>query len=216
MNRLLPGQRLATPVLIGEVGVAAGFIVVHRRTPVHPKHTRIWLEAPDGTVITPGVDAGLLPNVEFVAGPDHQYFRWLFRAFPADPKGHIGAWKVLGRERVSDRRPRLRSRAIGGQSGVQGHGQGPKRSPPRGAAHAVDLLPWFDGARRPGSVAVRRAVRPRRRPGRVHHPARRRGSHDHAPRRQLGRLCRGLHRHPHPRRRFVPRGDRGAGDESKV
>ena len=37
VNLLLPGQRLATPVRIGDVDVAADFIVVLRRTPVHPE-----------------------------------------------------------------------------------------------------------------------------------------------------------------------------------
>jgi hypothetical protein len=52
-STLFPGQRRATSVLIGEVDVAADFVVVFRAVQVFPKYLRTWLEAPDGTVIEP-------------------------------------------------------------------------------------------------------------------------------------------------------------------
>lgn len=90
---VLPGQKRATKVYLGEVDVAADFIIVFRRTFVYPKYIRVWLEAPDGTVITPN-DAGALPNVDFAAGKSHMFFRWVFPAFPDRPTAHIGRWRV--------------------------------------------------------------------------------------------------------------------------
>jgi len=90
---VLPGQKRATKIYLGEVDVAADFIIVFRRTFVYPKYIRVWLEAPDGTIITPA-DAGPLPNVDFVGGKSHMFFRWVFPAFPDRPKAHIGRWQV--------------------------------------------------------------------------------------------------------------------------
>jgi hypothetical protein len=90
---VLPGQKRATKIYLGEVDVAADFIIVFRRTFVYPKYIRVWLEAPDGTIITPA-DAGPLPNVDFVGGKSHIFFRWVFPAFPDRPKAHIGRWQV--------------------------------------------------------------------------------------------------------------------------
>ncbi len=90
---VLPGQRRATPVYLGEVDVAADFILVFRQTFAYPKYIRVWLEAPDGTIISPS-DAGPLPNVEYIQGKSHLFFRWVFPAFPNRPKAHIGRWLV--------------------------------------------------------------------------------------------------------------------------
>ena len=90
---VLPGQKRATRVYLGEVDVAADFIIVFRRTFIYPKYIRVWLEAPDGTIIAPS-DAGALPNVDFVAGKSHMFFRWVFPAFPDRPTAHIGRWQV--------------------------------------------------------------------------------------------------------------------------
>jgi hypothetical protein len=90
---VLPGQRRATPVYLGEVDVAADFIVVFRTTYAYPKYIRVWLEAPDGTIIQPS-DAGPLLNVEYKEGKSHLFFRWLFPAFPDRPTAHIGRWLV--------------------------------------------------------------------------------------------------------------------------
>ena len=89
---VLPGQKRSTPIDIGEVDVTADFIVVFRPTFAYPKYINIWLEAPDGTIVKPS-DAGPLPNVDYITGPAHAFFRWVFPAFPARPKAHIGRWR---------------------------------------------------------------------------------------------------------------------------
>jgi hypothetical protein len=88
-----PGEARATTVYLCELEVAADFIVVFRKSPVFPKYMQVWLEAPDGTIVTPA-DAGVLPNVRFFQASGHVYFRWGFPAFPARPEAHIGAWRV--------------------------------------------------------------------------------------------------------------------------
>lgn len=87
-----PGQRRSTDVYIGEVDVAADFILVFRQGDA-PRGMRFWLEAPDGTEVHPA-DAGTLPNVEFVAEAGHAFFRWQFPAFPGRPDAHLGRWLV--------------------------------------------------------------------------------------------------------------------------
>ena len=99
---LLPGEERATDVTIGEVDIAADFVLVLRPTPIHPKYTQVWLEAPDGTILQPA-DAAALPNAEYVAGPAHAYFRWQFPAFPARPGAHLGRWRVWVRNRYAYR-----------------------------------------------------------------------------------------------------------------
>ncbi len=90
---VLPGQKRSTPIDIGEVDVTADFIVAFRPTFAYPKYINIWLEAPDGTIVRPS-DAGPLPNVDYIVGPAHAFFRWVFPAFPARPKAHVGRWRV--------------------------------------------------------------------------------------------------------------------------
>ncbi|MGH2651700.1 MAG: vWA domain-containing protein, partial [Actinomycetota bacterium] len=85
-----PGGQSATDVYLGEVDVAADFIVAFRETRVFPKYMEVWLEAPDGTTLAPADVAGI-PTGEFVRGRGHLYFRL---AFPASPEGHIGRWRV--------------------------------------------------------------------------------------------------------------------------
>jgi hypothetical protein len=88
-----PGDRQSTTIHIGEVDVAADFVVVYRRTNVFPKYLKLELEAPDGTLFTPW-DLAPLPNAEYVQRPGHAYFRWQFPTFPDKPDQHKGAWKV--------------------------------------------------------------------------------------------------------------------------
>lgn len=88
-----PGDRQSTSILLGEVDVAADFIIVFRKTNVFPKYLGIELEAPDGTVFTPS-DISVLPNAEFIQMSSHSYFRWQFPTFPDKPHQHEGAWKV--------------------------------------------------------------------------------------------------------------------------
>lgn len=92
---LLPGQKQATPVFLGEVDVAADFIVVFRAQPlgVFPKYFRVWLETPDGDIIDP--DSGVFsPNVSLHRRNGSLFFRAGFPPFPAKPQGHIGRWRV--------------------------------------------------------------------------------------------------------------------------
>lgn len=87
------GQKRSTNVYLGEVDVSADFIIVFRREGPFPPCFNVWLEAPNGKIITPA-DAAALPNVEFFQRAGHLYFRWEFPAFPDDPKAHIGRWRV--------------------------------------------------------------------------------------------------------------------------
>jgi len=90
---LYPGMDRATDVWIGEVDVAADFIVTYRKASSYP-YIELWLEAPDGTIIRPG-DAGItFPNVLFVPGDGHVYFRVQFPTFPSRPNAHLGRWRV--------------------------------------------------------------------------------------------------------------------------
>lgn len=90
---IFPGMSRATDIWIGEVDVAADFIVAYREQPAYPALTT-WLEAPDGTLITPGDAGSTFPNVRFVAGSGHYYFRVQFPAFPERPEAHIGRWRI--------------------------------------------------------------------------------------------------------------------------
>jgi len=99
---LPPGQRKSTPIYIGDVDVAADFIIVYRQSSIFPKYMRVELEAPDGTKFRP-VDIGSIPNAEFVFQPGHMYYRWQFPCFPDKPQMHQGCWKVWVENFVSDR-----------------------------------------------------------------------------------------------------------------
>ena len=105
---VLPGQRRSTPVDISEVDVAADFIVVFRQERRFPKYMNVWLEAPDGTVIRPS-DAVSLPNMEYVSGKGHMYFRWQFPAFPFRPQAHIGRWRIWVENFTGNQIPIIRS-----------------------------------------------------------------------------------------------------------
>jgi hypothetical protein len=111
----LPGARRATSVYLGEVDVSADFIVVFRRDNLFPKYMRVWLEAPDGTLIAPE-DVPLLPNVALVVAPGHLYFRVQFPVFPARPQAHIGRWRVWVENR-SGRIPTAATTAVTHYSG---------------------------------------------------------------------------------------------------
>lgn len=108
-----PGEARATTVYMSELDVAADFIVVFRTSPVFPKYMQVWLEAPDGTVVTPG-DAAALPNVRFFQASGHVYFRWGFPAFPGRPEAHVGPWRVWVRNLTG----RLSLSAVGTAGGL--------------------------------------------------------------------------------------------------
>jgi hypothetical protein len=88
-----PGEERATDVYLGTVDVEADFIVALRSTPIHPKYTEIWLEAPDGTTIREQ-DAGSMPNLAYVEGDAHAYFRMQFPPFPDHPGSQAGRWRI--------------------------------------------------------------------------------------------------------------------------
>ena len=85
------GECRATDVYVSEIDVACDFIVAWRATSGYPKHLRMWLEAPDGTVILP---SSPLPAVDLVASPQHAFFRVRFPFDPSAPQGHVGRWRV--------------------------------------------------------------------------------------------------------------------------
>lgn len=88
-----PAQSRSTTVYLGEVDVSADFIVLFRQLEPFPPCLRVWLEAPDGTIITPS-DTTTLPNVQFSQRNGHMLFRWQFPAFPDRPLAHVGPWRV--------------------------------------------------------------------------------------------------------------------------
>jgi hypothetical protein len=89
----LAGHKQSNLVYLGEVDVSADFIVAFRPTNVFPKYLSVWLEAPDGSMITMA-DAASLPNVSFVEQSNHVFYRVQFPAWPDKPQAHMGAWKV--------------------------------------------------------------------------------------------------------------------------
>jgi hypothetical protein len=89
---LYPGTERATDIWIGEIDVAADFIIAYRRGV--SANVELWLEAPDGTIVGPGDAGSTFPNFMFVSDDGHVYFRVQFPAFPARPKAHIGRWRV--------------------------------------------------------------------------------------------------------------------------
>ena len=93
VETIYPGTDRATEVWIGEVDVAADFVVAYRRATAYPT-LETWLEAPDGTIIRPGDAGTTFPNVQFVYGEGHYYFRVQFPPDPARPEGHIGVWRI--------------------------------------------------------------------------------------------------------------------------
>jgi hypothetical protein len=90
---IYPGMTRATDVWIGEVDVAADFIVAYRLQTTYPS-LDTWLEAPDGTIIRPGDAGTTYPNVRLVFHEGHYYFRTQFPAFPDRPEAHIGRWRI--------------------------------------------------------------------------------------------------------------------------
>ena len=90
---IYPGMSRATDVWIGEVDVAADFIVAYRLQTTYPS-LATWLEAPDGTIIRPADAGTTYPNVRLIFHDGHYYFRVQFPAFPASPEAHIGRWRI--------------------------------------------------------------------------------------------------------------------------
>lgn len=98
---LPPGEEQSVDVQLSEVDVEADFIVVFRETPVHPKYTEVWLETPDGSLLT-AADAGTLPNLAYAEGDGHLHFRMQFPPFPAQPGGQAGRWRIWVANRWKD------------------------------------------------------------------------------------------------------------------
>jgi uncharacterized membrane protein YgcG len=89
---LLTGERRASDVYVGEVDVEVDFILVFRRYAA--RGIEVWLEAPDGTIVRPDEAGSVFPNVMFVAGAGHAFFRVQLPAFPERPRAHVGRWRV--------------------------------------------------------------------------------------------------------------------------
>ncbi len=88
---LRPGQCRATQVSVSEIDVACDFIIAWRPSPDYPKYLRMWLEAPDGTVIDQSSPS---PAVDVVVRERHAFFRVRFPFDPAKPMAHVGLWRV--------------------------------------------------------------------------------------------------------------------------
>lgn len=89
----MPGETRSTSVYLGEVDVSADFIVVFRKHPAFPKYAKVWLEAPDGTIVDES-NIGSFPNFRLTRTEGHLYYRVQFPAFPGSPEAHIGRWRV--------------------------------------------------------------------------------------------------------------------------
>jgi|GEM_PF-721747 len=100
---IYPGMERATEVWIGEVDVAADFIVAYRRSASYP-NLETWLEAPDGTIIRPADAGTTFPNVRLVFGEGHYYFRVQFPPFPGRADSHIGRWRIWIASRAKNSR----------------------------------------------------------------------------------------------------------------
>ena len=126
---IYPGTQRATDVCIGEVDVAADFIVVYRKAAAYP-YVELWLEAPDGTVIRPA-DAG--HHVPELAARKRRRARLLPRPVPSVSGSSEGTRRALA----------CMARMHGGQRALT-HGYG------TGAAGklAVRLLRDGEGAKR--------------------------------------------------------------------
>ncbi|MDB4584155.1 M64 family metallo-endopeptidase, partial [Draconibacterium sp.] len=90
---LYQGQKQFTEIQISELETSVDFIVCYRPTSIFPKYTKIWLEAPDGTILDKD-DATTHPNLSATQQKAHLIFRLSLPAFPAKPQAHLGTWKV--------------------------------------------------------------------------------------------------------------------------
>ena len=95
---VLPGQRQATDINIGETDAAVDFIIVTRAGASPQGALEVWLEAPDHAIVRPQ-DVPSLLNFQWVQGVDHGYFRVQLPAFPGRPQAHVGRWRVWVRSR---------------------------------------------------------------------------------------------------------------------
>lgn len=90
----MPGESQSTSVYLGEIDVAADFILVMRSmSGVFPKYMKTWLEMPNGNVIDATAIA-TMPHASLSSADGHQYYRIQFPVDPADPQAHAGRWKV--------------------------------------------------------------------------------------------------------------------------
>ncbi|MBD0776387.1 VWA domain-containing protein [Maribacter sp. ANRC-HE7] len=87
------GNKQFTEIKISELETSVDFILCNRPSSVHPKYMRIWLEAPDGTILKQS-DAASHPNLTWTQQEAHQIARLRLPFFPAKPQSHIGSWKV--------------------------------------------------------------------------------------------------------------------------
>ena len=90
---LRAGQCAATHVYLSEIDISCDFILTWRPSPVYPKYLKVWLEAPDGSIIDTAAVAAM-PNADLVTQPTHMFFRVLFPLRPDSPLTHAGLWKV--------------------------------------------------------------------------------------------------------------------------
>lgn len=91
---LIPQQSQSTNIMIGEVDIAADFIMTFRSTGLYPKYIEIWLEAPNGRIIRlEDISQGNVQNIRFGGHHSNKFFRLGFPVFSDDRNGHIGQWK---------------------------------------------------------------------------------------------------------------------------
>jgi hypothetical protein len=107
---VLPGQSQATAVTVGDTDYQVDFIILFgSKPPPTRKRALIALEAPDGTVIDANdIVAGTVTNMAGESRPSHIVLRCRMPAF-ADPKRHLGAWKVIVKNAGKDDNPDIKA-----------------------------------------------------------------------------------------------------------
>ncbi len=101
------GESQATVVPVSSADRRVDFVVFFVPSALQKKYLELWLEAPDGTLITAqAAGDGDFPTVEYRDGLAHALFRVTMPAFPTRPSAHIGQWKVwasFGGDEFKDR-----------------------------------------------------------------------------------------------------------------
>jgi hypothetical protein len=91
---IAPQADAVTDVWIGDVDVAADFIVVFDPGGGRfPNGLRVWLETPGGHEIKPDDVAGV-SNAKYVEEERHLFFRIGFPFFSGQPDAHVGRWRI--------------------------------------------------------------------------------------------------------------------------